>query len=148
MKSKIAESWDFLVNHKIFNVETVIESSKLEALRLVNESEEREVLNIRNSFFERCLDVSVVLVNELTNEIDIVALEQNTKAQIWLEVSVPVIDHNGDYGKKGEIVLSKECELSCSGDTFELAIYDLASKVNALYGRDIASSTIVLDKRA
>lgn len=144
--NEIEKNWRFLVEHKIFNVNTKIKRSQLKAMDFVSQNAGDEILNIRSSFFERCISVSIVLVDPVNNEINLEKEENNVKPQVWLEVSVPALDEKGYFDDAGSLIMEKKYELNCSACTFESAIEALAERVKLLYGVDVESSIINLDK--
>jgi hypothetical protein len=146
MKNEFLEAWGFLMKHKVFNVETIVRKSDLPILSDDDGENCDEILSIRHSYFERCLSIMVVKLDPNTNEINLDDNLLNTDVRVWLEVSNPVLDIDGDWGKKGEIILARSIEkdLSSSGDTFEDAILNLVDIVKLEYGSDIRSSMITL----
>jgi hypothetical protein len=143
MNKDFFDSWYFLVNHKVFNVKTIEEKGSVAKILL---GDDNKLLNSRHSYFEKCLDFMVVKINPKTNEIELEDNSLNTKTKIWIEISTPMIDKDGDYGIKGEMIFSADLDCYCGGDTFEDAIIKLASLVGKKYGEDVESSIIVLDK--
>lgn len=134
MKKTLQENWEFLKEHKIFNVETrCLKKDLPEALQSVLQA--KEIIS-RVSYFERGLSVIPVMVNPLSDIIESDS-KRNTKQQIWLEVSVPFL-------MDGEIELSRDIELNAEGETFEDAIDKLAKRVKSLHGDDKKSSAFLI----
>lgn len=144
MNKDFFDSWYFLVNHKVFNVLTIEKRGAMAKVLL--QGDEDKILNLRHSYFEKCLDFMVVKMNPKTKKIELNDRSLNTKTQVWIEISTPTIDKDGDYGTKGEIIFGGDFDCYCGGDTFEDAIVKLASLVSKKYGEDVESSIIVLDK--
>lgn len=71
--------------------------------------------------FLQCLDIDVVKVHPETLEIDD-DYEKNTKTQVWLECG-PYFENQGVH----------DIDLDCGGDSFELAIINLAKNVKQFY---------------
>jgi hypothetical protein len=144
MKKEFYESWEFLMNHSIFNVETIINRKDLP---LCCEDSD-EIVHIRTSYFERCLTFLVVQVDPRTKEIDVHNKTLNTETRFWLEILIPFVDVEGDYVNKGGIKVGRTSgfDLDLSGSTFEDSIINLANLVNIEHGDDRESSIIVQDK--
>lgn len=75
------------------------------------------------SYFDKCLYMTVVKVNPKTMEIDD-NTDLNTKTQVWLEFGEVYFDKMF----KSPMV-THDPDLDCGGDTYEEAIIDLADLV-------------------
>lgn len=138
MKNELFKAWTFLRAHKVCNIETLTTVTKGDVLAQLG-TKVGKVLQSRISYFERGLDIMVVMVNPLTEEIETVDLNKNTKEKVWLELSIP-------YLEEGDVKLVKDVEMNLygSGDTFEEAIISLAERVKSSQGDDITLSSFTL----
>jgi hypothetical protein len=135
------KAWQFLVDHKIYNIEYITKVSDLgsTARLLSKETLSKGFFESTISHFERGLSIHVVKVNPMTNAIDLDNDKLNTQVRIWLESSM-VTDEDGELieGKMdfnyemGE--LSHDYDLDVGGKTFEEAIQNLAISVKKKYG--------------
>ena len=71
--------------------------------------------------FQECLDIEVVKVSPITNCIED-DNTLNTKTAVWLEC--------GEYDDRYPV---HDLDLDCGGDTFEIAIIELANLVDKHY---------------
>lgn len=99
------EAWNYLNNHRIFQVPFGD--------------------NVSISHFQKALDIDVVKVNPLnmTKEDDETL---NTKVEIWLEAGPAFVED-------GKILYQHDIDLDVGGDTFEVAIINLAKEVAKKY---------------
>lgn len=76
---------------------------------------------LKNNYFDKCLDISVVKVNPETDAIEIND-DLNIKTQVWLE-----------FGPMDGLIPEHDTRLDCGADTFEEAIIQLANLVDKYY---------------
>lgn len=125
MKSSLFNTWSWLSEHDVFNIETII--TKKDLPEILADAFKKEKTLVKTSYFERGLDITVVSVNPKSKEIDLNFPELNTQDMIWLEVSIPIEED-------GQVILSLIPELNSSGETFEIAISELREKILNKYG--------------
>jgi len=138
MKNQLSKAWNFLQEHKVCNVETISTLKKSDLLSALD-LEEGKVITSRISFFERGLNIMVVKVDPLTDEINTVDLNKNTKERVWLELSTPLLEE-----KKIKLVKDVGMDLYGSGDTFEDALINLADRVRTGQGEDLILSAFTV----
>lgn len=107
------EAYNFLSNHKMVQIPYPKDSEYMA------------------NFFGKCLSVEVVKVNPKTEIIDY-DNKKESKTQVWLEFGP--IEYE-EYSSNNVIPVH-DCNLDCSGDTFEEAIINLANLVKLYYNND------------
>lgn len=120
------ESWQFLVEHEIYNIESrtkIIDFDKSILALLSQKTINTGIIESRTSYFERGLSINIVKINPLTNAIDLTNDALNTQIDVWLESSIPI---------DGE--MSHDYDLDVGGETFEVAIINLALSVLKKHG--------------
>lgn len=135
MKNDLFNGWGFLLEHKIFNVQSSVKKADLP--EVLASGFKDDVITSRVSYFERGLGINVVMVNPETMEIDLEDDALNTKQMVWLEASTPMMID-------GEVVIGREFDLYGSGETFEKAVEALVGRVKELCGDDVQSSGLEL----
>lgn len=125
IKMLFSDAWYFLVEHKIFNLETV--TAMPIRSPLIQDQLLSERLVTRTSMFEQSL--SIVVLGDKNNPN--ICLESGSLMQ----------------AENGKIEASHDYSLDVSAPTFEEAIIKLAKKVNEIYGRDLTSSIVCQDLR-